>query len=62
MRSIWWLAMALLGSGLVTVGAFVHAMRPYYRVAMAGGGLLVLVLAVLGAAATARGGGDRDDE
>jgi hypothetical protein len=62
MKSIWWLTMALLGSGLVTMGAVVHAMRPYYRLAMAGGGLLVLALAVLGAAATARGGGDRDDE
>ena len=62
MRSLWWLAMALLGSGLVATGAVVHAMRPYYRLLTLGCGIGLLVLAVLAAAATARSNSAYEDD
>lgn len=56
MRSIWWLFLALVGMGLVASGAVVHTLRPYYRLLMTGAGIVALVVAVLGAAITAKSG------
>jgi uncharacterized membrane protein YqjE len=61
MRSIWWLALVLIGFGLVTVGGAVHALRPYYRLLAAGVGVGVIVVAILGAVLTSKSGSLDDD-
>jgi len=61
MRSIWWLTLFTTGLGVVATGIFVHTMRPYVRLLVAGLGLGVIVLAVLGAAAVANASDGNDD-